>query len=677
MAPLVRDNTIRKMKSDFIPPVSEGGHYKTPDGEILEVSYYLPEESGIEETVGYFFLSNPKDGKEANIDMWLAMNLTPCSEETTTIHSGGKNGPDNPGGNEGGQNPGGKNDPDNPGGNEGTQNPGGEEGHEIPEHEGVPHNPSVTRNPGELDPKLQELESFLRKGPEINAQFFPFRYDVEKNDLEEQDIIEGYNKTLQEIDDLREQGKNPKKKGGAFNELLWWFGGLDKSLLRMCPADWAKKAGMGGTILGTAVLATLSGGFAAYTVAENWWLAAAIGLIWGAIIFNLDRYLVNSMYSDGEPTISKQEIYSGLPRIIIAVFLGIVISTPIELKIFEGVINESFEDELRLKIQRDKEICLKEFNNDTIRLLNELNTLEKERSIIQQCESYEDAGWAYLRTKDSVTLLLDNGKPKANARGGTQGRAYKALKDEEQIVTNLISDKKNEYDTLLQSKDSLIKNAEDETKSSFKEQQGLSKKIEVLLNMTTFFKEKKDDHGKPITKINDEGETIIDSEFNALWLVRTLISLMFIILEILPVVNKMMQTDGEYDKLIDLESDTMEKLARAKEANNMNLLRGGKLSRYKRYILGARIREFEDDQQDMEDSDGFIKKEPLREDKNLTDDNNQDIFNEAQALAKAYVISEMRRIFGNTGSSSHGSSEEISHRSGPTNGDPTSEAKEV
>ena len=68
--------------------------------------------------------------------------------------------------------------------------------------------------------------------------------------------------------------------------------------------------------------------------------AFVIGIIWGLVIFNLDRYLVNSMYSDGESTISMREFKSGLPRIIIAFFLGIVISTPIEMKIFEGKINE-------------------------------------------------------------------------------------------------------------------------------------------------------------------------------------------------------------------------------------------------------------------------------------------------------------------------------------------------
>ena len=46
-------------------------------------------------------------------------------------------------------------------------------------------------------------------------------------------------------------------------------------------------------------------------------------------------------FHDGKVTISWKEFYSGLPRIIMAVFLGVVISTPLELKIYEdGIENE-------------------------------------------------------------------------------------------------------------------------------------------------------------------------------------------------------------------------------------------------------------------------------------------------------------------------------------------------
>lgn len=126
---------------------------------------------------------------------------------------------------------------------------------------------------------------------------------------------------------------------GWLNEFLWICAGANREVLRQCPTDYAKYAGIGGTILFTALMAMLSGGYALFFVFESIPKAIAFGIFWGMLIFNLDRFIVNTMYSDGKVTISWREFYSGLPRIVMAIFLGIVISTPLEMKIFEDRIN--------------------------------------------------------------------------------------------------------------------------------------------------------------------------------------------------------------------------------------------------------------------------------------------------------------------------------------------------
>ena len=135
--------------------------------------------------------------------------------------------------------------------------------------------------------------------------------------------------------------------GGFLNEFLWICAGADRKVLRQCPTDYAKYAGIGGTILFTALMAMLSGGYALFSVFNNGYYAFFFGIFWGLLIFNLDRFIVNTMYSDGKVTISWKEFYSGLPRIIMAIFLGIVISTPLELKIFEDAID--------IRIEQDKD----------------------------------------------------------------------------------------------------------------------------------------------------------------------------------------------------------------------------------------------------------------------------------------------------------------------------------
>lgn len=141
--------------------------------------------------------------------------------------------------------------------------------------------------------------------------------------------------------------------GRVLNEFLWTCAGVNKRIIRQCPTEYAKYAGMGGTIFFTACMAALSGGYAISTVFDDTRISCVFGLFWGFLIFNLDRLIVNTMYSDGKVTISWKEFWSGLPRIVMAIFLGIVISTPLELKIYEKSINTEIKD---LKEKKLKEL---------------------------------------------------------------------------------------------------------------------------------------------------------------------------------------------------------------------------------------------------------------------------------------------------------------------------------
>jgi hypothetical protein len=112
----------------------------------------------------------------------------------------------------------------------------------------------------------------------------------------------------------------------------------DKNILQRCPASERNKyASIGATVFFTGVLACLSGGYALYTVFNNMAIAIGLGIFWGALVFNLDRFIVS--------TIKKSEKRFGqlkqiTPRLLLAIFLAIVISKPLELKIFEQEISE-------------------------------------------------------------------------------------------------------------------------------------------------------------------------------------------------------------------------------------------------------------------------------------------------------------------------------------------------
>ena len=168
-----------------------------------------------------------------------------------------------------------------------------------------------------------------------------------------------------------------KLNENSINEFLWTCAGVNKNILRLYPSEYAKYAGSGGTILFTAMMAFISGSYAMFFVFSNAILSLIFGIFWALLIFNLDRFIVNSMHTDGKDTLSWKKIQTAMPRIIMAIFLGIVISTPLEMKIF----NDRIESQL-LKDNIERINSAKNESSDykTISLLQaEQNQLTKDR----------------------------------------------------------------------------------------------------------------------------------------------------------------------------------------------------------------------------------------------------------------------------------------------------------
>ncbi|MCB0608143.1 MAG: DUF4407 domain-containing protein [Lewinellaceae bacterium] len=112
--------------------------------------------------------------------------------------------------------------------------------------------------------------------------------------------------------------------------------GVEPSILEQCPSDKNKYMGIGATVFFTGVLAFFSSAYALYTVFDSALAAVAFGIVWGLMIFNLDRYIVLSMKSNGK---WWRDWMVAMPRLALAILLALVISKPLEMKIFEKEIN--------------------------------------------------------------------------------------------------------------------------------------------------------------------------------------------------------------------------------------------------------------------------------------------------------------------------------------------------
>lgn len=117
-----------------------------------------------------------------------------------------------------------------------------------------------------------------------------------------------------------------------FNYFLARLAGARVDVLAQLPGAVSKQAAMGAVLLTTAAFAAISAGYAmAITGIATGIFAVLAGLVWGLAILNLDRMLVIGLAKE---TGLGRNLALAAPRVILAVILGVVISTPLMLKIF-------------------------------------------------------------------------------------------------------------------------------------------------------------------------------------------------------------------------------------------------------------------------------------------------------------------------------------------------------
>jgi hypothetical protein len=114
------------------------------------------------------------------------------------------------------------------------------------------------------------------------------------------------------------------------------LGGADLDVLEQTRGQRGRFIAMGLVLLSTALLAVLSMTYALVDGLRAPIVGAiALGIVWGAIILNLDRLLIVTM----RPSTNRAQIALMVaPRVVMAALLGIVIATPLTLRIFASEI---------------------------------------------------------------------------------------------------------------------------------------------------------------------------------------------------------------------------------------------------------------------------------------------------------------------------------------------------
>ncbi len=318
-----------------------------------------------------------------------------------------------------------------------------------------------------------------------------------------------------------------KNSALKINHKMNWFqksllicSGGNIHILRKTPSEWNKFAGIGGIVLFTAIFATLSAGYAMLTIFDDVLVAAIFAVLWGLMIFNLDRYIVSSIKKTGT---WWNQILMAIPRLILAAFLGIVISKPLELKIFEKEVNK----QLNTIIQRNKTQLQKDMNG---RILQQSGPFDNEKKEIQ------DKLAAYQMSYDSASVELEKeilGK-QSGLTSGKVGFGSNAKRKAE-LKSQRLQDLENYRKTIQPRQDYLDKEIS-KVYTNIESERNKTEKTEDSFNGFAARLQALDELGK---------ETPIMA------IASMFILGLFIALEISPVLVKLISSVGPYDYLLE------------------------------------------------------------------------------------------------------------------------------
>ena len=284
--------------------------------------------------------------------------------------------------------------------------------------------------------------------------------------------------------------------------------GVDMQLVKTCSnGEQNKYAGIGATVFFTAVMAFIAGSYALFTVFDTIYTAVFFGLIWGLLIFNLDRFIVS--------TIKKRdsflnELVQASPRIVLAVIIAIVISKPLEIKIFEKEINTVLLKEKNEMALNNKKQVANYFQTD----------VDKNKAQIDSLKS--DITKKEKEVNDLYSVYITEAEGTAGTKKLGKGPVYKEKREKHDAILQELASLKTTNQTRI---------AELEAKSKIL-QADLDKKVAET---------------QPII----DGFDGLMARINALeklpWLPSFFIMLLFLAIETSPIIAKLLSPKGEYD----------------------------------------------------------------------------------------------------------------------------------
>jgi hypothetical protein len=320
------------------------------------------------------------------------------------------------------------------------------------------------------------------------------------------------------------------KKPSKFMRLFWKAAGADQYILeRSTYGDQVKYVCLGGIIIATGVMAAIAGGYAFYTIfapkgnaiddfktvegiVGNYdptdiptaLMSMVFGIIWGLIIFNIDRFIVTSTgKGDGTEAITRKELVGAIPRIIMGLIIALTISKPVEIRMFKTEIDVALHEKQIQQQQSYKANIDKVFNSE---IKKKEDLIRQRLDRIAQLEVVSDT------LKGKIIYETTNGDCKSKCE-----EFKKQLASNEEEITSIKGNP--EY---------------------IKVKKGLDE-LEIQRN------KKLDEAGKVSAGLDGLLERIKLAHEQAGWIISLFVTLLFVTIELTPIFFKMMLIKSPYD----------------------------------------------------------------------------------------------------------------------------------
>jgi hypothetical protein len=291
--------------------------------------------------------------------------------------------------------------------------------------------------------------------------------------------------------------------------------GVNEEILIQAPTEKNKYVGIGATVFFTGLFATVASGYALFTVFDSYISAFFFAILWGLLIFNLDRFIVSSLKKKGS---FFRDFGLALPRIILAVIISIVIAKPLELKIFETEINAEIISMQQERRKEHEDLLKARFAEDLTTVENEITALKKELGDLQM-------------NKEKLTIAA---LAEADGTGGSKirnmGKIYKAKVEAADAASQAFNNKQTELAPMLAAKELRKKELLDLRDAEMKKMEhaaltGFASRLEALGRLT--------------------------DKSHHIYLASIFLMLLFIAIESAPIFVKLISERAPYDFILD------------------------------------------------------------------------------------------------------------------------------